>query len=444
MRRILSIARLTFREALRSKLILTLAAALAVVVFGLPAILKGDGTPAGLARMTLFYTTGAAAGFLAVAALWSSAASISSDVKTRTLQLVRVKPVRMIQLWLGKWAGLLVLNAVLLFLVFVGVYAHVAASGVLANEDIAVAKRLFSPILPSIESQIDIMVQNISATQEMTPSDIRDLRSQLRRQLPYATASLQSGAQWIWHFETDRALSAGERVWMRFKFQTDALAQNQPRANGFLAVTGERSGTTFSISDFTAKEMDISLAAPQNTSGNTKFDIVISHNGEKDSSPVIVQPRRGIFLMQAEGPLELNMFRAYLTVLSVIALLLALGLTAGAFFTMPVAVFTTTCLIISVLTSSYVVSDPDILEIDDHQQISAVQRMQYTFSANTTRAIAAISAPTLKSSPLSRLADSEWIPGEELFFAIAGNAVLIPLALAILSSIHLAKKELPE
>ena len=444
MRRILSIAQLTFREALRSKLIFSLAVALAVIVFGLPAVLKGDGTPTGLARMTLFYTTGAAAGFLAVAALWSSAASISSDVKARTLQLVRVKPVRMIQLWLGKWAGLLALNAVLLLLVFAGVYVRVAASGARANEDIGTAKRLFAPLLPSIESQIDIMVRNISATQEMTPSDIRALRSQLRRQLPYATASLQNGEQWTWHFETAAAPSPGEQLWMRFKFQTDALAPELPTADCKLAVTGSKEGTDFKITDFMTRETDIAIAAPQNTPENRKFDIVISHVGAKDSSPIIVQPRKGIFLMQAAGPLELNMLRAYLTVLSVIALLLALGLTAGAFFTMPVAVFTTTCLIISVLASSYVVNDPDILDLDAHQQVNTVQRVQYALSANTTRAMAALSAPALKSSPLSRLADSEWIPDEELFSALLGNAVFLPLVLAFLSSLHLAKKELPE
>ena len=112
--RIMSIAQLTFRETVRSRLLLSLAVALAFVTIGMPMILKGDGTPAGLAQMTLYYTLGTAFGILAVASLWIACSRISGDIRIRTMQLVRVKPVCAWQIWLGKWLGLLLLNAILL------------------------------------------------------------------------------------------------------------------------------------------------------------------------------------------------------------------------------------------------------------------------------------------------------------------------------------------
>ena len=139
MRRILSIAILTFRESVRTRLVAALAVVVAVLVCGLPMLLKGDGTPVGVARMTLLYPLGAAFAFLALAAPWTAAASLASDVKGRTLQLVRVKPVRMWQLWCGKWLGLLFLNAALLLAAFLVVYTRLAATGALAAEDIAIA-----------------------------------------------------------------------------------------------------------------------------------------------------------------------------------------------------------------------------------------------------------------------------------------------------------------
>ena len=102
MRKILSIAILTFRDSMRAKLVAALALVVAVIVVGMPLLLKGDGTPAGVARMTLLYPLGAAFAFLAVVAPWIAAFSLASAVKGRTLPLVRVKPVRMWQLLCGK------------------------------------------------------------------------------------------------------------------------------------------------------------------------------------------------------------------------------------------------------------------------------------------------------------------------------------------------------
>ena len=118
-RAVLAIARLTLREALRSRIVLLFGLLLAAVVVGLPAILKGDGTPAGLVRMTLGYTLGTAFGLIALATLWTGCALVSGDIATRTLELTRAKPVPAWRLWLGKWLGLLLLD--ILFLA--GVYA---------------------------------------------------------------------------------------------------------------------------------------------------------------------------------------------------------------------------------------------------------------------------------------------------------------------------------
>ncbi len=447
MRRIVSIAILTFRESMRSKLVLALAAALALIVGGLPLLLKGDGTAVGIARLTLLYPLGAAFAFLAAAAPWTAAASLAADVKGRTLQLARVKPVRMWQLWTGKWLGLLILDALLLAAAFVGVYAWLCAADAHQADDIRIAKHHIPPVLPPLQKQINEMEANIAATYPngMSPKERRELRAKLQSQLPYASASLPAGATWFWHFAPPRLPRTGETVWLRLAFQTDALSQERPVARLMLRRPGAEDSATnaIEITDFTARTFAAALPMPP-LDGAREIELVVFNAAGQDAPSIHLQPRQGLFLLLAAGPLELNMVRAYAVMLSLLALLLALGLTFGAFFTLPVAVFTAACLILSVVASNYAMNDPDILDRDTIASEPALRRLQFHLSAVVTQSIAAVSAPALGPAPLAHLSSSEWIPADELLRALIGNGLAIPALLALLSSLHLARKELPE
>ena len=89
-------------------------------------------------------------------------------------------------------------------------------------------------------------------------------------------------------------------------------------------------------------------------------------------------------------------------------------------------------------------SDPDILDPDSFAAQPVVQRLQFHLSVVVTKTLATASAPALSPAPLAHLSMSEWVPEKELFDSIAGNAIILPAILAFLSSLHLARKELPE
>jgi ABC-type transport system involved in multi-copper enzyme maturation permease subunit len=109
-----AIAGLTLRAAVRSRFFASLLALVLAAVVALALTLKGDGTCAGRARVVIAYTLGLAGGILGFATLWNACGSISLDVEERQIRLVAVKPVRAWQVWLGKWMGLVGLNAALL------------------------------------------------------------------------------------------------------------------------------------------------------------------------------------------------------------------------------------------------------------------------------------------------------------------------------------------
>jgi hypothetical protein len=116
MHRILTIARLTWKSAFRYRIFWVLALILVGAVVGLPLILKDDGTAKGLTQIVLTYTLSIVTVLLGVATLWLSCGTLARDVEDCQMQMVATKPIARWQIWLGKWVGILGMNAMLLAL----------------------------------------------------------------------------------------------------------------------------------------------------------------------------------------------------------------------------------------------------------------------------------------------------------------------------------------
>ena len=114
MQRILAIAWLTWKAALRFKLFLVIAALLIAAVVGLPLVIKDDGTARGFTQIILTYTLSAITALLGLSTLWLSCGTLARDIEECQIQVVATKPIARWQIWLGKWLGIVSLNAVLL------------------------------------------------------------------------------------------------------------------------------------------------------------------------------------------------------------------------------------------------------------------------------------------------------------------------------------------
>src|ERR1041385_8050392 len=114
MQRILAIVVLTWKAALRFRLFLVIAVLLLLAVVGLPILVKDDGTARGMTQILLTYTLSAITALLGFATLWLACGTLARDVEECQIQMVCVKPIARWQIWLGKWLGILSLNAALL------------------------------------------------------------------------------------------------------------------------------------------------------------------------------------------------------------------------------------------------------------------------------------------------------------------------------------------
>src|SRR6266550_4799460 len=122
MQRVLAITWLTWKAAFRFRLFIIVAGLLLAAVVGLPLMIKDDGTARGFTQILLTYTLSTISALLGLSTLWVACGTLARDIEECQMQVVAVKPIARWQIWLGKWLGLLSLNAALLGLSGAGVY----------------------------------------------------------------------------------------------------------------------------------------------------------------------------------------------------------------------------------------------------------------------------------------------------------------------------------
>src|SRR5437899_4832602 len=116
MQRLLAIAGLTWKAAFRFRLFVVLATLLLLSVVGLPVLIKDDGTARGFTQILLTYTLSTISALLGLSTLWLACGLLAREIEDCQMQVVAVKPIARWQIWLGKWLGLMSLNAALLAL----------------------------------------------------------------------------------------------------------------------------------------------------------------------------------------------------------------------------------------------------------------------------------------------------------------------------------------
>src|SRR5215470_463805 len=114
MQRLLAIAWLTWKAAFRFRLFMVIAVLLLAAVVGLPILIKDDGTARGFTQIVLTYTLSAISVLLGFSTLWLSCGTLARDIEECQMQVVVSKPIARWQIWLGKWLGIVSLNAALL------------------------------------------------------------------------------------------------------------------------------------------------------------------------------------------------------------------------------------------------------------------------------------------------------------------------------------------
>jgi len=346
--RLLAIAWLTWKAAFRFRLFLVVAVLLLGAVVGLPLLIKDDGTARGFTQILLTYTLGAITALLGLSTLWLSCGTLARDIEECQMQMVAVKPIARWQIWLGKWLGIMSLNAALLALSGGSVYALLQwradrlppKEQAILRSEVLVARASAKP--ESYDKAIDAETeQQLKERLEKNPglkADWKEVRQQIRENIKAEYQLVPPG--WLHEWKIDLGLARhflrDQPLYLRVKFNA---AEKSPSGT-YQGVW--RVGVPRKTSLWQSEEMSLAPDTFHEFRIDPYFDdqgVLTVGYANLSPTALLFPLEDGLEVLYPEGGFGLNFVRGLGIIFCWMALLAALGLAAASFLSFPVAAF---------------------------------------------------------------------------------------------------------
>ena len=349
MQRLFAITWLTWKAALRFKLFLVVAVLLLLSVVALPLLIKDDGTARGFTQILLTYTLSTVSGLLGLSTLWLACGTLARDIEECQMQVVAVKPIARWQIWIGKWLGIVSLNAALLAISGLSIYCLLQwrasrlpskEQDVLRNE-VLVARGSARPasVDKDIDAATDEALQDRLKKSRVEHADLTEVRKQIREQVKAEYQVVPPGYTKMWNIDLGLAKNYlhDRPLYLRIKFNS---ADKSPSGTfGGLWLVGVPKKTALWRSEVMSLAPDTfhEFAIDPNLLDESGILTVQFVNG--NDTALLFPLDDGMEVLYREGGFGLNFVRGLGIIFCWMALLAALGLAAASFMSFPVAAF---------------------------------------------------------------------------------------------------------
>jgi hypothetical protein len=348
MQPLLAIAWLTWKAAFRFRLFLVVAVLLLASVVGLPLLIKDDGTARGFTQIVLTYTLSTITALLGLSTLWLACGTLARDIEDCTLQVVAIKPVARWQIWLGKWLGIMSLNAALLTLSGTSVYALLqwratrlpADQQKILRNEVLVARG--SAKVASLDKEIQVETDRVLRERlQKNPglkADIVEVRKQILEQIKAEYQIVLPGYVHEWEIDLGsmRKLTNGQPVYLRIKFNA-ADRSTSGTFEGRWRIGVQRKTQLW--------HSEVMSLAPD-TFHEFQFPGYFDDKGvltvaflNANNTALLFPLEDGIEVLYPQGSFGLNFVRGVGIIFCWMALLATIGLASASFLSFPVAAF---------------------------------------------------------------------------------------------------------
>ena len=348
MQPLLAIAGLTWKAAFRFRLFLVVAILLLGSVVGLPLLIKDDGTARGFTQILLTYTLGTISALLGLSTLWLACGTLARDIEECTVQVVAIKPIARWQIWLGKWLGIMSLNAALLALSGASVYGLLqwratrlpADQQKILRDEVLVARGSVKPenLDKEIQEETDRLLRERLQKNPDSRADIAEARKQILEQIKAEYQVVPPGYMHIWQVElgTAKQIARGQPLHLRLKFNA-ADKSTSGTFDGRLQVGVPRvtplwHSEVMSLAPDTFHEFEV----PANYDEKGVLTVAFLN---ANNTALLFPMEDGLELLYRQGGFGLNFVRGLGIIFCWMALLATLGLAAASFLSFPVAAF---------------------------------------------------------------------------------------------------------
>ena len=346
-----AITLLTLKLALRQRLIVVLAVLLLGTVVILPLMIRDDGTAQGFTQIILTYTLTLATAILGLATLWLACGTMARDIEDCQMQMVVVKPVPRWQIWLGKWAGIMLMNALLLSMVGVAVYGLMLwRSGSLSEEqreilrnEVLVARGSSRMVATDIEPMVEELLTERMKDQQVAEMDRGFVRDQIREQIRAYQQIVPPGLARTWRVNLGAARHSlqDQPIYLRVKFYVPPEESTTLNPNTYLSLWEIGPPGTPNVHRMPAMKQAAEtfhqIEIPPNLFDQEGVLTVNFHN--RNPIALLFRIEDGLEVLYREGGFAMNFMRGLGVICCWLGLLAAVGLASASFLSFPVAAF---------------------------------------------------------------------------------------------------------
>ena len=449
MKTILAIAALSLKAAIRSKLFAGSALFLFACMAGLPFLIKGDGTAVGEARVLMFYNISIASTLIGMLALIEACGAVSQEIAEKQIQLVRSKPVSAAHIWLGKWLGILCINAVLVTVAALttrGAFAVLGLSGDEVAQEVLTSRRRIAPNVSPIEHEVEYRYQRLKEAGRIAEdANEKEAKEFIKLMVVGERTTIGPQGERRWTLGIPAGFSPNDdgpaSAQLRSRFNA-AMRDEKPMKCSWKILSAD-GDELFAVPSSPYYDGLNIVNVPLSVLEGRDSVIVVFHNDETAKGRTVVfNERRGLEILVSESFFAANMFRAMLVVFIFAALLAAIGLTLGAVLSFPVAVFAALAIVLASVTAHFFSTAEIVGHSHDDGSHCESSSIDVEWGEQMSRGFERIVGPVFRHQPAKLLSDGLLISWRELGGAVLLLFLLYPGILFAVGSLGLSRRQL--
>ena len=454
MQQLLAIAGLTWKAAFRFRLFLVVAVLLLASVIGLPLLIQDDGTARGFTQILVTYTLSAITGLLGLSTLWLACGTLARDIEECQMQVLATKPVARWQIWLGKWLGIMTLNAALLALSGISVYGLLewrasrlpAAEQRVLRSEVLVARGAAREKNhdADIDADTEKALQERLKTNPVEKADLAEVRKQIREQVKAEYQLVPSGYTRQWQIDLGHPKSYFQDLPLQLRVKFNSAQKSTSGTFTGAWQVGDATTTNFWRSEAMSLAPDTfhEFPIPANLC-DAQGRLTIVFLNPNDTS-LLFPLDEGMAVLYPEGGFALNFARGLGIILCWMALLTALGLTAASFLSFPVAAFFSLAMLLVGLSSGTLAEavDSGSVAAGNEESGAAGHSGVDVILIPAFKATLAVIGVAENFSPIDSLSTGRSIPWSELGTAFVQIVLVLGGMIALAGIFFFSRREL--
>ena len=426
---------------MRFRLFLVIAALLALADIGLPMVIKDDGTAQGFTQIILTYTLSLTTVLLGLSTLWLSCGTLARDIEECQIQVVATKPVARWQIWVGKWLGIVTLNAALLAMsgAFVFGLLQWRATKLAPEEQVKLRNEVLvargaakeedqsAEIEKATRLALEDRVKKNPGIVKLSETDQREVVRQVHEQVKAAYQLVPPGYTREWKIRLGAATRRLHDKPLQVRIKFNAAARSLSGTFVGIWQTGGTTGKNFWRSEPMSLAPDTfhEFQVPANLFDENGL-FTISFLNANDTA-LLFPLDDGLVVLYPESSFALNFARGLLVILCWMALLAALGLAAASYLSFPVAAFFSMAMLVVVLSGGTIAEtvESGSVGVGDEEKGTAGHSVMDIVLIPAFKGVLAVINLTKTVSPIDALSTGRAITWGDLGMTVAQVVALL-------------------